>query len=58
VILLVVAVLLAIFVLPSPWGVVTVAAAVLVKVFEVALWLRWSRRRPPVAIRDARDREP
>ena len=42
--LLVGAVLLAVFVLPSPWGVVAVAAAGLVEVAEVFLWIRLSKR--------------
>jgi membrane-bound serine protease (ClpP class) len=42
---LLVAVLLAVFVLPSPWGVVAVAAAVVFEVGEAALFVWWSRRR-------------
>lgn len=41
---LLVAILLAIFVLPSPWGVVVVAAAGLLEVGETYLGFRWSRR--------------
>lgn len=43
--LLVGAFLLAIFVLPSPWGVVLVAVAGLVEIAETAFWFRFSRRR-------------
>jgi len=39
------AVLLAIFVVPSPWGLPLVAAGALVEVGESVFWLRWSRRR-------------
>jgi membrane-bound serine protease (ClpP class) len=41
------ALLLAFFVLPSPWGVVVVVLAALVEVAEVSLWLAWSKRRRP-----------
>lgn len=47
--ILLVALALAVFVLPSPWGFVTVGAAVVVKAAEVWLWLRWSRRRTPAS---------
>ena len=43
--LLVGAVLLAVFVLPSPWGLVAVGAAGLVEVGEVFFWVWLSRRR-------------
>jgi len=39
------AILLAVFVVPSPWGIPLVAAGVLVEAVEVWLELRWSRRR-------------
>lgn len=42
---LVVAILLAIFVLPAPWGIVAVAAALVIEVGESLFLLRWSRRR-------------
>ena len=48
-VLLVGAILLAIFWLPAPWGVVAVIGAAAVELAEVGLWLRWSRRRRPVA---------
>jgi len=39
------AILLAIFVLPSPWGAAAILAAGLVELAESAFWFRWSRRR-------------
>jgi len=39
------AILLAIFVLPSPWGIVAVVAGGLIDVAESLVLLRWSRRR-------------
>jgi membrane-bound serine protease (ClpP class) len=39
------AILLAVFVVPSPWGVPLVAGAAAVEVAESLLLLRWSRRR-------------
>jgi membrane-bound serine protease (ClpP class) len=44
-VLLVIAVLLAIFVLPSPWGVVAVVVAGVIDTAEVAVGLWWSKRR-------------
>jgi len=38
-------ILLAIFVLPSPWGIVAVVAGGLIDVAESLALLRWSRRR-------------
>ena len=43
------AILLAIFVLPSPWGLVAVAAGGLLDVAESLFLLRWSRRRRAVS---------
>jgi membrane-bound serine protease (ClpP class) len=40
-----VAILLAIFVLPEPWGLVAVAAALVLEVGETALFVWWSKRR-------------
>ena len=40
-----VALLLAVFVLPSPWGVVAVTVAAVVDVGESLLFVRWSKRR-------------
>ena len=45
--LLLLAVLAALFWLPSPWGVVLVVAAALVEAAEVAFWIWWSRRGQP-----------
>jgi membrane-bound serine protease (ClpP class) len=42
------AILLAIFVLPSPWGLVAVVGAGLIDVTESLALLRWSRRRRAV----------
>ena len=42
------AILLAIFVLPSPWGIIAVAAGGLLDVTESVFLLRWSRRRRAV----------
>jgi membrane-bound serine protease (ClpP class) len=45
------AILLAIFVLPSPWGIVAVAAGGLLDVTESFVLLKWSkRRRSPVGV--------
>lgn len=43
--LLVVAILLAVFWLPAPWGLVGVAAAAVFEVAEAAFWIWLSRRR-------------
>jgi membrane protein implicated in regulation of membrane protease activity len=40
------ALFLAIVVVPAPWGVVLVAAAIVWEVAEKAFWFRWSRRIP------------
>jgi membrane-bound ClpP family serine protease len=42
---LLIAILLAFFVLPSPWGAVAVAVAVVFEVAEATLFVWWSRRR-------------
>jgi len=42
---LIVGLLLAVFVLPHPWGVAAVAVGALVEVGESLFWVRWSRRR-------------
>ena len=42
------AILLAIFVLPSPWGIVAVVAGGLIDVAESLVLLKWSRRRRAV----------
>jgi membrane-bound serine protease (ClpP class) len=41
---LTVALLLAVFVLPRPWGLAVVAVGALVEVAESVFWVRWSRR--------------
>ena len=51
--LLVGAILLAVFWLPPPWGVLVIAAAAAVELAEVGLYVWWSRRRRPVAGADA-----
>ncbi|HSL66050.1 MAG TPA: NfeD family protein [Gaiellaceae bacterium] len=45
--LLVGAILLAVFVLPAPWSYVAVVAAAVVEVGEVWFWLWYTRRRGP-----------
>ena len=45
--LLVAAILLAIFVLPSPWGLVAVIAAAALEVGETLFWIRLSKRGRP-----------
>jgi membrane-bound serine protease (ClpP class) len=44
-VLFVVAIVLAVFVVPSPWGIVLVVAAAIVEVAETGFWLWLSRRR-------------
>jgi len=39
------AILLAIFVVPSPWGVAVIAVGVLWEAGESLFWIRWSQRR-------------
>ena len=46
--LLILAVLAALFWLPTAWGIVVVAAATLVEVAEVAFWFWFSKRRKVV----------
>ena len=43
--LLVFAIVLAVFVLPSPWGLVAVAVAGVLEVAETGLFIWWSKRR-------------
>ena len=43
--LLVIAILLALFVLPSPWGLVAVAVGAALDIAETGLFLWWSKRR-------------
>jgi hypothetical protein len=42
------AILLAVFVLPSPWGIVAVVAGGVIDIAESLVLLTWSRRRPVV----------
>ena len=44
----IVAILLAIFVLPSPWGLVAIVAGITIEVGESWFWIRFTRRRRPV----------
>ena len=44
----VVAILLALFVLPSPWGLVAIVGAVALEVGESWFWIRFTRRRRAV----------
>jgi membrane protein implicated in regulation of membrane protease activity len=48
-VLLLGAILLAIFVLPSPWGFVAIVAGGLIDVAESLVLLKWSRRRRSVS---------
>ena len=43
--LFVIALVLAIFVLPSPWGIVAVVGAIVLDLVEVGVGLWWNRRR-------------
>jgi membrane protein implicated in regulation of membrane protease activity len=52
-VLLLIALALAIFVLPSPWGVVVVVVAGVIDVTEVAVGLWWSKRRKATVGTDA-----
>jgi len=45
VVLVLIALLLAIFVLPSPWGLVAVAFGALLDIAETGLFIWWSKRR-------------
>jgi membrane-bound serine protease (ClpP class) len=47
-VLLILAVLAAVFWLPTAWGIVVVAAAAVVEVAEVGFWLWYSKRRKAV----------
>jgi membrane-bound serine protease (ClpP class) len=47
-VLLLISVLLAIFVLPSPWGLVAVAIGAALDISETGLFLWWSKRRRAV----------
>jgi membrane protein implicated in regulation of membrane protease activity len=44
---LLVAILLAVFVLPSPWGLVAIGASGALELGEAWFWIRFSRRRRP-----------
>ena len=44
--LLIGAILSAIYLLPPPWGIAAVVTAALVELAEKAFWFRYSRRRP------------
>jgi membrane protein implicated in regulation of membrane protease activity len=46
-VILLLAFLLAVTVLPEPWGLVAVIVAGVLEVAEVAFWWRWNRRRRP-----------
>ncbi len=47
------AILLAIFILPSPWGIIAVFVGGIVDIAESLILLRWSRRRKSVSGADA-----
>ncbi len=42
---LTIALVLAIFVLPHPWGIAAVTIGAMIEVVESLFWVRWSRRR-------------
>ena len=44
----IVAILLAIFVLPSPWGLLAIVAGITIEVGESWFWIRFTRRRRAV----------
>jgi membrane protein implicated in regulation of membrane protease activity len=44
-VLTIVAVVLALTVLPSPWGIVAIASAAAIDVLEATFFVRWSKRR-------------
>jgi membrane protein implicated in regulation of membrane protease activity len=44
-VLTIIAVILALTVLPSPWGVVAIAGAAAIDTVEIAFFARWSKRR-------------
>lgn len=43
--LLLIAILLAVFVLPSPWGLVAIAIGAILEIAETTLFIWWSKRR-------------
>lgn len=43
--LLVISILLAVFVLPSPWGLVAIAIGAILEIVETTLFIWWSKRR-------------
>jgi membrane-bound serine protease (ClpP class) len=43
-----VAILLALFVLPAPWGLIAIAGGLTVEIGETWLWIRFTRRRRSV----------
>jgi len=43
-VLLAIAILLALFVLPSPWGLVAIAVGALLEIVETGLFIWWSKR--------------
>jgi membrane-bound ClpP family serine protease len=47
------AILLALFVLPAPWGIVLVGSAIVGEIAEKAFWLRYTKRIPLAVGREA-----
>ncbi|MGH3136278.1 MAG: NfeD family protein [Gaiellaceae bacterium] len=43
--LLLIGILLAVFVLPSPWGLVAIAIGAILDIAETGFFIRWSKRR-------------
>jgi membrane-bound serine protease (ClpP class) len=48
-VLLVLAIVLAVVWLPSPWGLIAVAAAAAFEIAEIGVWVWYSKRRRPVS---------
>jgi membrane protein implicated in regulation of membrane protease activity len=52
-VLLIGAILAAVYVLPRPWGITVVVAAVVYELVEKAFWVRYSRRGPILVGKEA-----
>lgn len=52
-IVIVASLLLALFVVPAPWGPVLVGSAIVFEIAEKLFWLRYTKRIPPAAGREA-----
>jgi membrane-bound serine protease (ClpP class) len=47
-VLLLIGILLAVFVLPSPWGLVAIAIGAILEIVETTLFIWWSKRRKAI----------